>query len=45
MCCDNEILPNDRHGVLEIVHRCEDCSSTIYGWTSVYSHLTCREIH
>jgi hypothetical protein len=40
MCCDNEILTinrrSDLHEVLEIVHRYEDCSSTIYGWTSVY---------
>jgi len=30
--------------VLEIVHKCADCSSAMYGWTSVYSHLMCREI-
>ena len=30
--------------VLEIVHGCEDCSCAMYVWTSVYSHLLCREI-
>jgi hypothetical protein len=35
---------SDLHDVLEIVYRCEDCSSAIYLWTSVYSHLMCRKI-
>jgi len=34
---------SDLQEVLEIVHRCDDCISATYGWTSVYSHLMCLD--
>jgi hypothetical protein len=30
--------------LLEIMYQCKDCTSAIYGWSSVYSHLMCRII-
>jgi len=30
--------------VLQIVRRCEDCSSAVFGWRSVCSHLMCWKI-
>lgn len=34
----------DTHTHTEIVHLCEDRISATCVWTSVYSHLMCREI-
>jgi hypothetical protein len=32
---------SDRHEVLEILRGCENCCSAVFGWTIVYSQMTC----